>query len=74
MKTSMHKLQTSCVPSVASDQRSSANFKLQTSNFKLQTSKISARPSIPSTPLRTPIFSLAVTIRSTSRNMVFCPT
>ena len=39
MKTSMHKLQTSCVPSVASDQRSSANFKLQTSNFKLQTSK-----------------------------------
>ena len=31
--------QTSCVPSVASDQRSSANFKPQTSNFKLQTSK-----------------------------------
>ena len=30
------KPQTSCVPSVASDQRSSANFKLQTSNFKPQ--------------------------------------
>ena len=35
-------LQTSCVPLVASDQRSSTNFKFQTSNFKFQTSNFTS--------------------------------
>ena len=40
LQTSNFKVQSSCVPSVASDQRSSAKFKLQTSNFKVQSSKL----------------------------------